>query len=90
MERFDAVLSRDDHAMVPEELQAALGDADAIICTGADRFGADVLATSPRRAKIICNYAVGTDNHDLAAAAAHGSSGRWSRCTSPSCSTGSA
>ena len=71
-ERFDTVLSRDDHAMSPEELQAALGDADGVICIGGDRFGADVLATSPRRARIICNYAVGTDNLDLAAAAAHG------------------
>ncbi len=70
-ERFDAVLSRDDHVMGPGELQRALVDGDAVLCTVTDRFGAGVLAASPRRALMLANYGVGVDNIDLAAAVAH-------------------
>lgn len=70
-ERFDAVLSRDDHVMGPGELQRTLVDGDAVLCTVTDRFGAGVLAASPRRALMLANYGVGVDNIDLAAAVAH-------------------
>ena len=68
---YDVVLSRDDRPMGPAELQRALGEGDAVFCTVTDRIGADVMAASPRRARMIANYGVGTDNLDLAAAAAH-------------------
>jgi lactate dehydrogenase-like 2-hydroxyacid dehydrogenase len=69
--RFETVLSRDDRPMDAAELQRALGEADAVLCTVTDRIGADVMAVSPRRARMIASYGVGTDHIDLVAAAAH-------------------
>ncbi len=70
-ERFDVVPSRDDVAMDPATLQRALGEADGLLCTVTDRITAEVLAANPLRARIIANFGVGTDNIDIAAAAAH-------------------
>lgn len=70
-ERFDAVLSSDDRPLDAAGLQRALGDADGVLCTVTDRFTAEVLAAYPIRARIIANFGVGTDNIDVAAAAAH-------------------
>lgn len=70
-ERFDAVLSGDDHAMTPLELQRALSEADGILTTVTDRFTAEVLSAYPIRAKILANFGAGYENIALAAAAAH-------------------
>jgi lactate dehydrogenase-like 2-hydroxyacid dehydrogenase len=69
--RFEAILSRDDRPLDAAGIQRALAGADALLCTVTDRVGADVMAVSPRRAKMIASYGVGTDHIDLAAAAAH-------------------
>jgi glyoxylate reductase len=70
-ERFDVVTSQEDQALDAGGLQRALADADGVLCTVTDRFTAEVLAGYPIRARIIANFGVGTDNIDLAAAAAH-------------------
>ncbi len=70
-ERFDAVLSTDDHQMGASELQRALSDSDGVLSTLTDRFTAEVLAAYPIRARIIANFGVGYDNIDLLAAEAH-------------------
>lgn len=70
-ERFDAVTSTDDQPLDAAGLQRALGEADGVLCTVTDRFTAEVLAAYPIRARIIANFGVGTDNIDVAAAAAH-------------------
>lgn len=69
--RFDVALSRDDRSLSAADLQRALSEADAVLCTISDRIGAGVLAASPRRARMIASYGVGLDHVDLAAAAAH-------------------
>ncbi len=70
-EHFDVVLSRDDHQWNPPELQRALSECDALLCTISDRIGAGVFAASPRRARMIASFGVGLDHIDLEAAAAH-------------------
>ena len=70
-ERFDAVLSADDHQMGAGELQRALSDCDGVLSTVTDRFTAEVLAAYPMRARILANFGVGYDNVDIRAAEAH-------------------
>ena len=70
-ERFDVTLSAHDRPMSADELQRALGIADGIIATVADRLTAEVLAAYPLQTRIIANVGVGYDNIDLAAAQAH-------------------
>jgi lactate dehydrogenase-like 2-hydroxyacid dehydrogenase len=70
-ERFDALLSTDDHQFGAGELQRALSDFDGVLSTVTDRFTAEVLAAYPIRARIIANFGVGYDNIDLRAAEAH-------------------
>lgn len=55
----------------PEQLRAAAGDCDGLICTFADRIDAELIAASPKL-RVVSNYAVGSDNVDLGAAAAAG------------------
>ncbi len=69
--RFDTRLATDDHQFSAEELQRALGEADGVLCTLTDKFTAEVLAAYPIRCRILANFGVGTDNIDIAAAAAH-------------------
>lgn len=71
-ERFDATLSRDDRPLGSAELQAALGEADGILCTLGDRFTAEVLAAYPIRTRVLANFGAGVDHIDVAAARAHG------------------
>lgn len=70
-ERFDATLSANDTPMTADQLQRALGQADGILATVADRLTAEVLAAYPIRTRIIANFGVGYDNVDVAAAQAH-------------------
>jgi glyoxylate reductase len=55
----------------PPELRAAVADADGLLSLLTDRVGAAVLDAAPRL-RAIANMAVGTDNIDVAAAAARG------------------
>jgi glyoxylate reductase len=54
-----------------EELYELVAEADALLCTLADRIDAPLVATAPRL-RAVANYAVGFDNVDLAALAARG------------------
>lgn len=51
----------------PEELRRMAADADALVTTVSDRVDAELLDAAPRL-KVVANYAVGTDNIDVAAA----------------------
>jgi lactate dehydrogenase-like 2-hydroxyacid dehydrogenase len=70
-ERFDAVLSSDDHQLTANELQRALSECDGMLSTVTDRLTAEVLAAYPLRARILANFGVGYDNIDVRAAEAH-------------------
>ena len=54
-----------------EELRAHLSDAEGLLCLLTERIDEELLAAAPLL-KAISNYAVGTDNVDLQAAAARG------------------
>jgi glyoxylate reductase len=54
-----------------EELRAGAADAEGLLALLTDRVDAELIASSPRL-RAISNYAVGTDNIDLAAATARG------------------
>lgn len=65
---FDARLNEHDTPMRKAELQAAMLDADALLCTVTDRFDEGILTASPRRVRILANYGVGYDHIDIEAA----------------------
>jgi lactate dehydrogenase-like 2-hydroxyacid dehydrogenase len=71
-ERFDARLSRDDRPPSAAELAEAVRSADALLPTVTDRLTAEVLAVTPRRARILANFGVGYNHIDVAAAKTHG------------------
>lgn len=71
-ERFDARLNASDTPFSPDELVRALRDADAVLCTVTDRFGADLLGAGGFRAKALVNFGVGYNHIDIAAAYAAG------------------
>jgi glyoxylate reductase len=53
-------------------LTAAVADADAVVCILTDRIDAAVLRAGTPRLQVVANVAVGYDNVDVSAAAAHG------------------
>jgi lactate dehydrogenase-like 2-hydroxyacid dehydrogenase len=69
---FDAHLNVEDRPLTTAQLAEAMRTADALLPTVTDRIGADVLGTSPRRARIVANFGVGYNNIDIAAAKANG------------------
>ena len=60
-----------DEAPTRDELLAAVGSADALLCLLTERIDDDLLAAAPSL-RVVANYAVGFDNIDRAAAAARG------------------
>lgn len=68
---FDVELNIEDKPLGAAELKDAVTRADALFSTVTDRIDADLLATTPRRCRLISNFAVGFNNIDVAAAKAH-------------------
>jgi glyoxylate reductase len=67
------VVRRDEDVAWPhDELLAAVGEADAVVCLLTDRIDAEVLAAGAPRLRVVGNVAVGYDNVDVAAATEHG------------------
>ncbi|MBV8296059.1 MAG: D-glycerate dehydrogenase [Acidimicrobiia bacterium] len=62
----------DDTPWSHGQLLDAAGDVDAIVCLLTDQMDAGVLSAGARRLRVVANVAVGYDNIDLDAAAAHG------------------
>jgi glyoxylate reductase len=60
-----------DTGPTPEELSGLVADAEGLLCLLTDRIDGALLESAPRL-RAIANYAVGSDNVDLAAAAARG------------------
>ncbi len=59
------------HIPTDEDLRTGFAQAEAVICTLADRIDAALLSNAPHL-KIVANYAVGYNNIDVAAAQASG------------------
>jgi glyoxylate reductase len=63
------VVRRDEDVAWPhDELLAAVGEADAVVCLLTDRIDGDVLAAGVPRLRVVANVAVGYDNIDVATA----------------------
>jgi glyoxylate reductase len=71
-ELFDVRLNADDHAMTPEDLGAAMAEADVLVPTITDRIDAGVLAKAGPRLRLIANYGAGFDHIDVATALQRG------------------
>ncbi len=69
---FDARLNPEDRPLTADGLKEALRSADALLTTVTDKVTAEVLATEPRRAKLVANFGVGFNNIDIEAAKARG------------------
>jgi len=64
----DLVARDDDTPFTHEELVAASGSVDAIVCLLTDRIDAAVLEAGTDRLRVVANVAVGYDNVDVATA----------------------
>jgi glyoxylate reductase len=62
----------DDRPFTLNELVAVAANIDAMVCLLTDKIDSTVLAAGAPRLKVVANVAVGYDNIDVAAAAAHG------------------
>jgi glyoxylate reductase len=62
----------DDEPLTHDELVGAASQCDAIVSLLTDRIDAEVLLAGAGRLRVVANVAVGYDNIDVAAAAAHG------------------
>ena len=69
---YDAVLNMDDRLFGAEDLIRLCGDADAALICLSEKFNAEVIASLPKRFRIVSTFSVGTDHIDLTAARAHG------------------
>ena len=67
-ERVDARFNTLDEPLDVAQLQAAMREADGVLCTVTDRMSAEVLRVPGRRARIVANFGVGVNNVDLDAA----------------------
>jgi lactate dehydrogenase-like 2-hydroxyacid dehydrogenase len=71
--RLGASLNADDHQFPPDELAAALRDADIVLCTLTDPLTRQVFESAhPVRARLLANFGVGFNHIDLDAARAAG------------------
>jgi glyoxylate reductase len=70
-QRHDVVVWQGELPPPREWLIDRIGSVEGLLCMLSDRIDADLIAAAPKL-QVISNYAVGTDNVDLAAAAARG------------------
>jgi glyoxylate reductase len=63
--------AHDDRPFTHEEIVGIAADVDGIVCLLSDRIDRAVFAAGAPRLKVVANVAVGYDNIDLGAAAAH-------------------
>lgn len=65
---FVVALNETDAPFAPSRLAEAMREADGILCAVTDTITADLIATTPRRARILANFGVGVSNIDTGAA----------------------
>ena len=71
-ELFNVTLREDDKPMTPDELAAAMQDADVLVSTITDHIDAKMLGRAGDRLKLIANYGAGVDNIDVMTARQRG------------------
>lgn len=80
---MDVFVNPHDHTMTPEQLAAAVQDADGVICMLSDRISKELLETAVRP-RVFANYAAGFDNMDVLHATKYG----VALCNTPDVLTG--
>jgi len=71
-ELFDVRLNADDHPLSPEEIAAAMAEADVLVPTITDRVDHRLLAQAGPDLRLIANYGAGFDHIDVATALQRG------------------
>lgn len=71
-ELFDVELRDDDTPMTTEQLAAAMGRADVLVCTITDKIDAKLLGRAGDQLKLIANFGAGVDHIDVATARQRG------------------
>ncbi len=71
-ELFDARLNVDDRKLTPEEIAAALKEADVLVPTVTDKIDAALIEQAGPNLKLIANFGNGVDNIDVTAATKKG------------------
>lgn len=71
-DRFDVTFNTSDIALTPAEFRQAFADFDAVLPTVTDKIGADTMALSNPRTKLLANYGVGFSHIDIESANALG------------------
>jgi glyoxylate reductase len=71
-ELFDVRLNADDHPLSPEEIAAAMAEADVLVPTITDRVDQRLLAQAGPDLRLIANYGAGFDHIDVATALQRG------------------
>lgn len=71
-EHFDVAVNPDDRALSPDELVQHVRGRDAIVSLLTDRIDGAVLDAAGPQCRVVANYAVGTNNFDVAAATSRG------------------
>ena len=71
-ELFDVRLNADDHPLSPEEIGAAMAEADVLVPTITDRVDQRLLARAGPDLRLIANYGAGFDHIDVATALQRG------------------
>ena len=72
MELFETRLNHDDVALEPEQMAAAVREADVLVPTVTDRIDAALMAQAGPQLKLIASFGTGVDHIDLVAAKARG------------------
>lgn len=71
-ELFDVSLNAEDRPLAPEEIAAAMAQADVLVPTITDRIDQRLLAQAGPRLKLVANYGAGFDHIDVATALRRG------------------
>ena len=71
-ELFDVRLNADDHPLSPEEIAAAMAEADVLVPTITERIDQRLLAQAGPDLRLIANYGAGFDHIDVATALQRG------------------
>ncbi len=71
-ELFDAQLNLDDKPMTPDQLKAAMADADVLVPTVTDRLDGRLLSQAGDKLRLIAQFGAGVDNIDVQTAVQRG------------------
>src|SRR5882757_5906296 len=72
MELFETRLNHDDVALDPDQMAAAVREADVLVPTVTDRIDAGLIAECGPQLKLMASFGTGVDHIDLVAAKARG------------------